>query len=65
MLCDSDLEGRRGGGGGREGIYVYVWLIHIVVQQKPRKKIVKQLSSPIKKKFKQTNKLHGRAESSG
>ena len=35
-----------GWGGGREGIYVYVWLIHIVVQHK------------------QTNKLHGRAESS-
>ena len=29
-----------------------------------KKKTVKQLSSPIKKIFKQTNKLHGRAESS-
>lgn len=28
-LCD-DLEGRDGG-CGREGIYVYIWLIHVVV----------------------------------
>ena len=43
VLCD-ELEGwdrgvwARGSVGGRlkkEGIYVYFWLIHIVVQQKP------------------------------
>ena len=37
MLCD-DLEGWDGGMGGRvkrEWIYVYLWLIHTVVQQKP------------------------------
>ena len=35
MLCD-DLEGWDGGGGGRfkrEGVYVYMWLIHFLVQQ--------------------------------
>ena len=30
VICD-DLEGRDG--GGREGICVYLWLIHTVVQQ--------------------------------
>ena len=33
LLCD-DLEGWDGGMGGRlkrEGIYVYIWLIHVVV----------------------------------
>ena len=37
MLCE-DLEGWNSGVGGRftrEGIHVYLWLIHIVVQQKP------------------------------
>ena len=37
MLCD-DLEEWDGGVGGsfmREGIYVYLWLIHVVVWQKP------------------------------
>ena len=36
MLCD-DLEGWEGVVRGmckREGIYVYIWLIHFVVQQK-------------------------------
>ena len=37
MLCD-DLDGWDGGGLGgrskREGIYVYIQLIHFVVQQK-------------------------------
>ena len=37
MLCD-DLDGWDGGGVGgvspREGIYVYIWLIHFAVQQK-------------------------------
>ena len=34
MLCD-DLEGFGAGGKlKREGIYVYLWLIHVVVQQK-------------------------------
>ena len=37
MLCD-DLEGWGGGGMGgrveREGIYVYILLIHVIVQQK-------------------------------
>ena len=39
MLCD-DLEGRDG--GGREGICVYLWLIHAVVQQKLTQ-VVKEL----------------------
>ena len=38
MICD-DLDGWDGVGVGgslkREGIYVYLWLIHIVVWQKP------------------------------
>ena len=37
VLCD-DLDGWDGGGVGgvsqREGIYVYIWLIHFAVQQK-------------------------------
>ena len=36
MLCD-DLEGWSGRVGGRfkrEGMYVYIWLIHDAVQQK-------------------------------
>ena len=35
VLCD-DLEGWDGGSGGRfkrEGVYVYMWLIHFLVQQ--------------------------------
>ena len=34
MLCDN-LDGWDGVRGGREGIYVYLQLIHIFVQQKP------------------------------
>ena len=35
MLCD-DLEGKSGKERRlkREGLYVYIWLIHFVVQQK-------------------------------
>ena len=35
MLCN-DLEGWDGGGGRlqREGVFVYIWLIYVVVQQK-------------------------------
>ena len=37
MLC-YDLEGRDGEEGSRrfrrEGVYVHVWLIHVVIQQK-------------------------------
>ena len=40
VLCD-DLEGWAGGGDGKEvqeeGIYVYLWLIHVVIQQEPAK----------------------------
>ena len=46
VLCD-DLEGWDGGMGGRverEWIYVYLWLIHTVVQQKSYN-TVKQLYS--------------------
>ena len=39
MLCD-DLEGRDG--GGMEGIYMYLWLIYAVVQQKLTQ-VVKEL----------------------
>ena len=37
MLCD-DLEGwdEAGGNFKREGIYVYLWLIHVDIWQKPR-----------------------------
>ena len=37
MLCDVLEEWNGGGVGGslkREGMYVYMWLIHFVVQQK-------------------------------
>ena len=47
VLCD-DLEGWDGGGVGgrpkREGIYVYIWLSYVVVQQKLMPH-TKQLSS--------------------
>ena len=33
VLCD-DIEGWVGGRLKREGIYVYIWLIHVAVQQK-------------------------------
>ena len=57
MLCDN-LEGwdRMGVGGRfeREKTYVYLWLIHIVIWQKPNivklcKHTVKQLFSDLKK----------------
>ena len=51
-----------GGGFKREGIHVYLWLIHIVVQQKPtHEKIIaneatdKQLISKIYKQLLQLN----------
>ena len=46
MLCD-DLEGWGVGGGRlkREGIYIYLWLIYVDVQQKPTQ------HPSIKKKF--------------
>lgn len=34
MLCDDLRGGMRGGREAPEGIHVYVWLIHFVVQQK-------------------------------
>ena len=38
MLCD-ELNERDGGGMGgrskREGVYVYIWLSHFILQQKP------------------------------
>ena len=55
MLCD-DLERRdgrwEGGRHRREGIYVYLYLIHIVVQQKLTqlcKAVILQLKSKVKK----------------
>ena len=59
MLCD-DLDGRdgvgEGGGNGgkvkREGLYVYLELIHVVVQQKliqHCKAIILQLKNKINK----------------
>ena len=53
MLCD-DLEGwdEAGGNFKREGIYVYLWLIHVDIWQKPTqycKAIILQLK--INKKF--------------
>ena len=57
MLCDH-LEGWDGGGGvggklKREGTYVYLWLICVVVWQKPTqhcKAIILQLKIKIKNK---------------
>jgi len=34
VLCDN-LEGWDGVGSGRQETYVYLWLIHVVVWQKP------------------------------
>ena len=34
VFCDN-REGRDGEEGGREGTYVYLWLIHVDVWQKP------------------------------
>ena len=51
LLCDN-LEGWDGVGGGREGTYVYLWLIHADVWQKPTqycKAIILQLKINIKK----------------
>ena len=54
VLCD-DLEGwdaRVGGRLRKEGIYAYLWLIHIVVQQKPAQRcnaIILQLKNNNKK----------------
>jgi len=53
------LRTRVGGGVGgrlkREGLYVYLWLIHLVVQQKLN--IVKQLYSNLKNKKGHTKKF--------
>ena len=51
VLCD-DLEGwdEAGGSFKREGIYVYLWLIHVDIWQKPRqyyKAIIFQLKKKI------------------
>ena len=58
MLCD-DLEAWDGLEGGgtfkKEAIYVYLWLIHIVVQQKPTehcKAIIFQSKINLKRKLK-------------
>ena len=50
VLCDN-LEGWDGVRGGREGIYVYLELIHFFVQQKPIQHCKKNYP-PIKKIFK-------------
>ena len=34
MLCDN-IEGKDGIGGRREGTYMYLWLIHVDIWQKP------------------------------
>ena len=36
VLCE-DLEGWRGGRLRREGIYIHLYLIYVVVQKKPTK----------------------------
>ena len=52
MLCDNleKWDGVRGGGIQKEGIHVYLWLILIVVQQKPThcKAIILQLKVNLK-----------------
>ena len=56
MLCD-DPEVWGGGVGGRlkgEGIYVYIQLIHIIVQQK----LIQHLKQLFLKKKKKNGKLH-------
>ena len=55
MLCN-DLEGWDGGGWreAQEGICVYLWLIHVVLWQKPTqhyKAIILQLKINLKIKF--------------
>ena len=62
--CITHLEGRdRGRVGGkltREGIYEYLWLIHIVVCQKPKqhyKAIILQLRINFFKKKEQVNEI--------
>ena len=55
MLCD-DLEGWDGEAGreAQEGICVYLWLIHVVLWQKPTqhyKAIILQLKINLKIKF--------------
>ena len=55
MLCN-DLEGWDGGGWreAQEGICVYLWLIHVVLCQKPTrhyKAIILQLKINLKIKF--------------
>ena len=51
MLCDN-LEGKGGVGVGerfkREGIYEYLWVIYVSVQQKPTQKLESNYP-PIKK----------------
>ena len=52
--CD-DLEGWDVGMGGRsmrEGVYVYIWLIHFIVQQRPTQHC-KTTLPPAKKKEEQ------------
>ena len=51
MLCD-DLEGwdEAGGSFKREGIYIYLWLIHVDIWQKPRQ-YYKAIIFQLKKNF--------------
>ena len=53
VLCDNleKWDGVQVGGFKREGIHVYLWLIHIVVQQKPThcEEIILQLKINFKK----------------
>ena len=57
VLCD-DLEGWDGRGNApREEIYVYLWLIHIAIQQKPtqhHKPIISHLKNKLKKRKSQS-----------
>ena len=52
VLCDhlEKWDGERGGGLKRDGVYVHLWLIHIVVKQKPThsKEIMLQLKVNLK-----------------
>ena len=45
VLCDhvEKWDGERGGGLKREGVYVYLWLIHIIIQH-----ILKKLKVTLK-----------------
>lgn len=51
-MLGNNLEGWDGVGCGREQTYVYLWLLHIVIGQKPTKQAIILQLKVIKKKKK-------------